>query len=92
MGYLLGKAEKEGNFSKYKKYLFIRVFFDIVLMLAIIWSFVYTGAYYGEAVNQCLISCPCLNVTESNIPVLGAWTGEGTNFTFENITGVFNGT
>lgn len=86
MGYLLGKAEKEGNFTKYKKYLFLRVFFDILLLIAIVWSFVYTGSYYAEAVEQCIMYCPCINMSKSHIPALGAWTGESANLTFENIT------
>lgn len=92
MGYLLQKAQKEGDFTKYKKYLFIRVFFDILLFIAIIWSFVYTGSYYGEAVNQCITSCPCLNLSESQIPVFGAWTGEGANLTFNESMSGINGT
>ena len=86
-GYLLRKAEKEGDFSKYKKYLFLRVFFDVLIIVAVIWSFYYTGSYYGEAVRQCHETCPCLNVSKSKIPVMGAWTGEEVNLTFENLTG-----
>jgi len=77
MGYLLSKAEEEGNFSKYKKYLFIRVFFDILIIVAIIWSFYYTGTYYSNAVNQCKEYCPCIN---TKIDALGAWTNSSVVF------------
>jgi len=89
MGYLLDKAEKEGNFNKYKKYLFIRIFFDVLLFVTVLWSFYYTGSYYAGTVNECYRICPCLNKSASKIPALGAWTNESTNFSFniDNITG-----
>ncbi len=86
MGYLLQKAEREGNFKKYRKYLFLRVFFDIAIIIAIIWSFYYTGSYYADAIDQCTRICPCINVSKSHIPVMGAWTGEEANLSFQNMS------
>jgi len=86
MGYLLDKAQKEGDFTKYKKYLFIRVFFDVLLLVAILWSFYYTGSYYLSAASECIKSCPCLDINRTRIPAFGAWTNESFNITY-NSTG-----